>query len=198
MEHEAEEGRVMNAGERTPRKKRPPPERRYPAKSRAVKKLYKDPVYRARRLIVLQRATKAQQEKKAYRLNVPDGWTRGQAEMQCVYDGIRADLIMDKMKAEGMIEDTKPGDFEVIEVEVAGNKIEVRVPKTEAGMAEAALRQAIIGAISPLTARGGNQLGYIRTVLEWTKKKPATDINQNLSSEEWLEAALKDNEESDD
>jgi hypothetical protein len=67
-----------------------------------------------------------------------------------------------------------------------------KVPLTEAGMAEAALREAVIGALSPLTY-SKDKLGHIRTVLEYTKKKPATDSNVNLSSEEWLEAALKDN-----
>jgi hypothetical protein len=126
------------------------------------------------------------------RLGIPDGWTRDRADMQRVYDGIRADLIIDKMKAEGMVDETKPGDFELIVVEVAGKPIEVRVPKTEAGMAEAALREAVIGALSPLT-HSKEKPTYIRTVLEWTKAKPAQTSNVNLNSEDWLDAALKDN-----
>jgi hypothetical protein len=105
--------------------------------------------------------------------------------MQRVYDGIKADLLMDRMKAEGMIEQTKPGDFETITVEVAGKPVEVRVPKTEAGMAEAALREAVIGALSPLTYQK-DKLGHIRTVLEWTKPKPAQTSNVNVNSEDWL------------
>jgi hypothetical protein len=117
------------------------------------------------------------------RLGIPDGWTRDRADMQRVYDGIRA---------EGMAAETKPGDFELIVVEVAGKPIEVRVPKTEAGMAEAALREAVIGALSPLT-HSKEKPTYIRTVLEWTKAKPAQTSNVNLNSEDWLDAALKDN-----
>jgi len=109
-----------------------------------------------------------------------------------VYDGIKADLIIDQMKAKGMVDETKPGAFEVTTVESNGMSYEVRIPKTEEGMAEAALREAVIGAISPLT-QAANRVSYIRTVLEWTKKKPATDSNVNLKSEEWLEAALRDN-----
>jgi len=126
------------------------------------------------------------------RIGVPDGWNRYRADAQRVYDGIRADLIIDQMKAKGMVDETKPGAFEVMTVENNGLKHEVRIPKTEEGMAEAALREAVIGAISPLT-HAASKVSYIRTVLEWTKKKPATDSNVSLKSEEWLEAALKDN-----
>jgi hypothetical protein len=99
------------------------------------------------------------------------------------------------MKAEGMIDGTKPDDYETCVVKVAGKDMLVRVPKTEAAMAEEALRQAVIGASVPLT-HSKNHLGYIRTVLEWTKPKPASTSNVNLNSEEWLEAALKDNADS--
>ncbi|MBR1173892.1 hypothetical protein JQ617_08000 [Bradyrhizobium sp. KB893862 SZCCT0404] len=153
----------------------------------------KDPVLKARKAIQCAINTEARTEAGQSRARVPNGWTRVQVDVQEVYDGIRADLIMDRMKAEGMIDQTQPGDFETVTVEVNGLPVEVRVPKTEAGMAQAALREAIIGAISPLTPRK-DQVAYIRTVLEWTKKKPATDSNVNLKSEEWLEAALKDND----
>jgi hypothetical protein len=182
---------VAKKGARRPRKKQPRKTRRYPAKSRAVKKLHEDPVFKARRLMALDRARRNRTT--PARLGVPDGWSRGQADMQRVYDGIKADLIIDRMKAEGMVDETKPGDFEVLLVEYNGKPMEVRIPKTEAGMAEAALREAVIGAISPLT-HAASKVSYIRTVLEWTKKKPATDSNVNLSSEEWLDAALKDND----
>ncbi len=167
-----------------------------PAQSRAMKVLYKNPVEKARILMRLDRAReirKAALDGTPPRLGVPAGWTREQAEMQRVYDGIKADLLIDRMKAEGMIPETPTSDFEVIFVEVAGNRTELRVPKTEAAMAEAALREAMIGAMSPLT-HANNRVPFIRTVLEWTKKKPATDINQNVTSEDWLEAALKDND----
>jgi hypothetical protein len=117
--------------------------------------------------------------------------------MQRVYDGLRADLLIDRMKAKGMVDETKPGDFEILIVEVAGKPVEVRVPKTEAAMAEAALREAVIGALSPLTHSAAKPT-YIRTVLEWTKAKPASTSNVNLGSEEWLEVALKDNTDSGD
>jgi len=70
--------------------------------------------------------------------------------------------------------------------------VEVRVPKTEAGMAEAALREAVIGALSPLT-HSNSKPTYIRTVLEWTKPKPAQTSNVNVNTEDWLAEALKDN-----
>ena len=54
--------------------------------------------------------------------------------MQRVYDGLRADLLLDRMKAEGMVDETKPGDFEVVIVKVGDKDVEVRVPKTEQGI----------------------------------------------------------------
>jgi hypothetical protein len=163
---------------------------RLAVKRRAIKKAQANPEYRKKNLAALAKARAAR--KGPPRLGVPDGWTRGTAEMQRVYDGLRADLLMDRMKAEGMIEQTKPGDFEVIIIEVAGKPVEVRVPKTEAGMAEAALREAVIGALSPLTYQK-DKLGHIRTVLEWTKPKPAATSNVNVNTEDWLAAALEDN-----
>lgn len=182
--------------QRKPRKKLPPklPPLRHAARSRIVKALHKDPEYRAKNLAALEKAWAARRRNGPARTGVPDGWTRGQADMQRVYDGLKADLLMDRMKAEGMIDDTKPGDFEIVTVKVAGKDVEVRVPKTEAGIAEAALREAIVGALSPLT-HASSRISYIRTALEWTKPKPASTSNVNLNSEEWLEAALKDNEQ---
>jgi hypothetical protein len=164
-----------------------------PPKSRKRQQRYKDPVTYARACMKMAKARKERDRLGGpARLGVPDGWTRAKAELQRVYDGIRADLLMDRMKAEGMIEQTKPGDFEIVKVKVGEKEVEIRVPLTEAGMAEAALREAVIGALSPMTY-SKDKLGHIRTVLEYTKKKPATDSNVNLSSEEWLDAALKDN-----
>jgi hypothetical protein len=189
---------VKNKGGR-PRKKvrkqrlKQPPKlsrRKHRIRSRAAKEAVKDPEVYAKCVANLAKARAAR--KGPPRLGVPDGWTRERADVQRVYDGIRADYLIDKMKAEGMVDETKPGDFEVLYVEVAGKQVEVRVPKTEAGMAEAALREAVIGALSPLT-HGNNKPTYIRTVLEWTKPKPAQTSNVNLNSEDWLAAALEDN-----
>jgi hypothetical protein len=163
---------------------------RLAVKRRAALKAHANPEFRKKNLAALAKATAAR--KGPSRLGVPDGWTRGQADMQRVYDGIKADLLIDRMKAEGMVDETKPGDFEIVLVEYAGKMVEVRVPKTEAGMAEAALREAVIGALSPLT-HSNSKPTYIRTVLEWTKPKPATTSNVNVSQEDWLAAALQDN-----
>ena len=200
-EAKEEEVTPKNKGGRPKRKifrtKRPPKSsrRKFRVRSKAAKKSYEDPdrLERARQHIIKARLAR----KGSPRLGTPDGWTRGEADMQRVYDGLRADLLIDRMKAEGMVDETKPGDFEIVIVKVGDKDVEVKVPKTEAGMAEAALREACIGALSPLTY-AKDKLGHIRTVLEYTKKKPATDSNVNLSSEEWLEAALKDNTDSGD
>lgn len=193
-----ETGEVKNKGGR-PRKgtraKRakkvsPLSRRKLAVARRAAKKAFEDPAHYARQLQIMAKARRAR--KGSPRLGIPDGWTRERAEMQRMYDGIRADLLIDRMKAEGMVEQTKAGDFEIIEVEHGGKKIEVRIPKSESAIAEAALREAVIGALSPLTWTK-DKLGYIRTALEYTKAKPAQTINQNHSAEDWLADALKDN-----
>jgi hypothetical protein len=82
--------------QRKPRAKQPPklPPLRHQARSRIVKALHKDPEYRAKNLASLEKARAALKRKgNTPRLGVPDGWTRGQADMQRVYDGLRADLI---------------------------------------------------------------------------------------------------------
>jgi len=157
----------------------------------------RDPEFRKRLRLRSRRNAASRVAKKLTRIGVPSGWTRDRADMQRVYDGIKADLLLDKMKAEGMVDETKPGDFEVLYVEVGGKKVEVRVPKTKAGMAEAALREAVIGALSPLTHASAKPT-YIKTVLDWTMAKPAQTSHVNLNSEDWLAAALKDNSTYDD
>jgi hypothetical protein len=190
-------GEVKNKGgrprKRYKRKKQPPKlsRRKLAVARRAQKKRYEDPEQYDRSIEILAKARRARSPD--VRLGVPDGWTRETADMQRVRDGLQADLLMDRMKAEGMIDDTKPDDFEVVTIQVNGKDMQVRLPKTEAGMAEAALREALIGALSPLTY-SKDKLGMIRTVLEYTKKKPATDSNVNLNAEEWLDAALKEND----
>ena len=166
---------------------------RFEARSRIAKAVAARPEVRKKKLAALKKANEANRARRSQpRLGVPDGWTRVKAEMQRVYDGIRADLLIDRMEAEGMVDATKPEDFEVMIVEVAGKPFEVRVPKTEDGMARAALREAVIGALSPLTHAAAKPT-YIRTVLEWTKPKPAQTSNVNVNTEDWLDAALKDN-----
>jgi hypothetical protein len=195
MDETQEEEKVKSKGGRPPKRykrtKRPPKlsRRKHRKVSLAVKKSYEDPARLERARINMVKTRAARQ---GVRLGVPDGWTKGTADMQRVYDGLRADLLIDRMKEEGMVDETKPGDFEIVTVKIGDKDVQVKVPLTEAGMAEAALREAVIGALSPLTY-SKDKLGHIRTVLEYTKKKPATDSNLNVNSEEWLDAALKDN-----
>lgn len=163
---------------------------RLAVRRRAHKKLMADPAYRKMKR---ENMLKARAQRRVLsRVGVPDGWTYEQVEMQRVYDGLRVDLLLDRMIETGMINPTKPDDFERIVVEVHGKPVEVLVPITDEGRANAALREAMIGAVSPLTHSQG-RINYIRTVLEWTKAKPAQTSNVNLNSEDWLDAALKDN-----
>lgn len=202
MEAKEEEGvKPKNKGGRPPKSKRKPrrsvPPKRSPImtrinRARAKARHKANPKLRKQLREKSRKGVAARKAKNSTRIGIPDGWTRDRVTMQRVYDGIKADLLIDKMKAEGMVDETKPGDFEVVKVLMDGQLVEVRIPKTEAGMAEAALREVVIGALSPLT-RADSKLGYARTVLEWTKPKPAATSNVNVNSEDWLAAALQDN-----
>lgn len=183
---------------RKERKRRPPTvtdKDRARHRKRYFKARFDNPDYKARNAAQLAeaRAKRAEEPERYSRLGVPDGWTREQADIQREFDRAKADLIMNRMIEEGMVEPIKPEDYEKVVVIVNGKETEVLVPITDEGKATLALREATIAAISPLT-HADKRLGAIRTVLEWTKPKPAQTSNVNLNkSEDWLAAALKDN-----
>jgi hypothetical protein len=184
---------------RKPRPKRQPKENalRHAVRSRAAKKGYNTPERRRARKQLMQKVTAIRVAKRQNRTGVPDGWTIGTASMQRVYDGIKADLLIDRMIETGMIEKPTLTDYERVSVLMNGEMVDVLVPLTDEGKAHAALREAMIGAVSPLT-HANNKVAYIRTVLEWSKPKPAQTSNVNLNSEDWLAEALKDNAPTND
>ena len=207
QEEESQELKPKNKGGR-PRKPKRKPRKRLPPKiknplqhkrrSEASKRSWATQLAKNPNLIEERRAQckKWNAERKgAPRLGVPDGWTKIKAGIQRVLDGCRADLIIDRMREKGMIDPVSLSDFERVTVIVDGKPTEVLVPASDDAKAQAALREAMIGAISPLT-NANVRPTYIRTVLEWTKAKPAQKTDLNITkSEDWLEAALKDNSE---
>lgn len=67
---------------------------------------------------------------------------------------------------------------------------------TEEQMARAALTEAFAIVMSPM-GDGKERLAAIRTVLEWTKAKPATKTDLKLSTaEKWLEEVVVDHQRS--
>lgn len=170
---------------------------RHSVLSRAAKKRCQDPEFRRKNLEALKRAREARKKNGPPRLGVPDGWTRETASAQRIKDAERAEAIIAKLIEQGMVDAINPDEYEKIVVKVGDKEHTVLVPKTDDAKAVTALREAMVHAISPLTG-AKERPAYVRMVLDFTKKKPATDSNVNVGAEDWLTNALKDNAQTND
>lgn len=198
--------RKVGRPRKNPRKerKRAPPTVTNPDRARHRRryftKRFENPEYREQNKQQLKKMKdlREAEPERFSRLGVPDGWTREQANIQREYDRVKADVIYNKMVEHGMADPIKEEDYEKVIVKVNGKDTEVLVPISDNGKAALALREATVAAISPLT-HADKRIAAIRTVLEWTKPKPAQTTNMNLNkSEDWLAAALQDNTNSND
>jgi hypothetical protein len=108
-----------------------------------------------------------------FRTGVPDGMRREEADAIWVKAREKASWIMDELEKEGVVQ------------------FSADVP--EDVMARDALREAFAMAMGPAPHTSKDKLTAIRTVLEWTKAKPATKTDLRLNSAEaWLEQVVKD------
>jgi hypothetical protein len=108
------------------------------------------------------------------RTGVPTGYTKATVAPLLAEAGLRADRFIQKMKDEEII----PAD-------------DVVVPGSDEAKAEAALREAYVMAIGPFDRQ--SKLAACRTVLEWTRAKPASKASISVnSSEDWLAAIHAD------
>lgn len=148
------------------------------AMSAALKKCWQDPEFRERMKLRDERRSammKAYPEK-FFRRGVPDGMRKREADAKWSEARILADKAVNKMIEEGMI-DLPPQA--------------VIVPDSDEAKADAALREACTMALGPSEQRV--KIAAIRTVLEFTKKKPAQqqDVNLNDASN-WLRQVAED------
>jgi len=97
--------------------------------------------------------------------------TRGQAEPLWQQAREKADILMDYFEREGMME------------------FDPDIPEEE--MARACLREALVLALSPLRNEQV-KMSALRTVLAYTKPKPATKSEINLLDNAWWQEVLKD------
>jgi hypothetical protein len=106
------------------------------------------------------------------RTRVPDGMRRRDAVPLWEEAKKKADWVMKQLEEEGLL----PA---------------VEVPDSDEGKAQVALHETCVLAFGPGEVR--NKLQALRTVLEYTKVKPVTKIDQRVSSAEaFLQTALDD------
>lgn len=135
---------------------------------------------------------------KGGRVGVPDGMRKAEALVAWKRAEERAEELFTQMIDNGIVKDVSTDDFEEVTVEVPvgtegeTTEITVKVPKTDAGMAATALKRVMVEALSPLSNQAG-RLAALRTVLEYTKQKPASkqDLTVN-KAEDWLAMVAAD------
>lgn len=145
--------------------------RKCPAQSEALKRAWQDPV----------KAERMRIKKRGSRLGVPDG--------------IRKKDVLplwEKAKSLGRKFIELMEDHDLVE--------KTPIPGSEAEMAKAALEEAFVRAVGPMTD-AKTRAQYLRLVLEFTKAKPESKTKLTLDkSEEWLaalEADMKNGSHSD-
>jgi hypothetical protein len=137
--------------------------------SERLKKLWATPEFREK---MKQRdqarvAAAKRHPTKFSRYGVPDGMRRAEATLAWTRANELADRFIAVLKRNGEIPDRQQ---EVVLAHAAGS--DILIPTTEAGMAEAALREAFVLAVGPSTPVIKAQA--INTVLTYTRAKPAT------------------------
>lgn len=195
---------------RPPRKKRrrsPRPSKtggrvKHPNASAHFKALWADPVWREKTLAAhrVANARRKLEPHKNYRRGVPDGMRKAEADALWAKARARAEELHQIMVVNG---EAVPIVTETVDVEIhddAGNVVNtvpVQVPVSDEAKGSAALREAFVMLMCPV-GRHQDRLAAARTVLEYTKPKPATkqDIRLN-NAEAWLEQVVQDTIEDD-
>jgi hypothetical protein len=144
------------------------PKRKNPNAALAMKAMWASPEGRAR--MDARDASVAEQRKadpqKFSRFNIPNGMTKATVAPLVAKANRQADRFIQKMKDEGVLP-------------------EVLVPDSDEARSEAALKEACVIALSPGEKQA--KMAAIRTVLEWTRAKPASKSSININtSEDWL------------
>ena len=132
-----------------------------PSHSEAMKAKWLEPGYRAK---MAERDNRREQLRKAdpgrfSRLGVPNGMRKEEAVKLWNVAEKQADKIIQTLKAEGVLPET-----------AAAAQSTVPVPDTEAGMAEAVLREALKLALGPTGTRA--KLSALDIILKYTRLPP--------------------------
>jgi hypothetical protein len=144
--------------------------------SAALKKCWQDPEFRERMKLRDERRStlmKAYPER-FFRRGVPDGMRKREADPLWAQARILADKAVAKMIEDGLVE------FSAADV-----------PDTDEEIAKAALKEACVLALGP--SEGRVKIAALKTVLEFTKKKPAQTQDVNLNdATAWLKSVAED------
>lgn len=150
--------------------------RKISAASAALKKCWQDPEFRERMALRDARRSalmKAYPER-FFRRGVPDGMRKREADAAWSEARILADKAVSKMIEEGMVE-FDPNS----------------VPDSDDEIAKRALKEACVLALGPSEQRV--KIAALKTVLEFTKKKPAQTQDVNLNdATNWLKQVAED------
>lgn len=185
------------SSQRPPRKKSPRNKgTKKPGVSLSLKQKWQDPEFRERmRLRDVARIEAARKSpEKFWRRGVPDGMRKRDADAMWMRAGELADRFIKIMKDQGELPD------EIVQVDVhddsgtVTNTVDVTVPTTDIGKAEAALREAFVLAVGPSTQQ--IKIQAINTVLNFTKSKPESKSKLTLNkAEDFLDEIMKPDDE---
>lgn len=145
---------------------------RKPAAGARLRELWKTPEFRERMRLrnEWREVLRKQDPERFSRAGVPDGMRRRHAVKARADASAAAERFIKRMQDDDMLPVPAPG--------------------SEEEMAQTALKEAYTMAVMPIAFK--DKLAAIRTVLEYTKSKPATSQKIALSSDEWLEAAVQE------
>lgn len=153
-----------------------------------MKELWQTPEFREKMRLRNEKiaADRKANPAKYSRTGVPDGMRRAQAEPLWARARELADRFINIMKEQGEL----PED-EVVLLQDGEDVTEVRVPNSDTGKAEAALREAFVLAVGPSDQK--IKIQAINTVLNFTKSKPESRSKLTLNkAEDFLDAIEND------
>jgi hypothetical protein len=151
--------------------------------SNKLKELWQTPEFREKMRLRTERmlADRKANPAKYSRYGVPDGMRRAQAEPLWARARQLADRFIQIMKDKGELPDLDDADIYDL----------VEVPDSDAGKAEAALKEAFVLAIGPSDQK--IKIQAINTVLNFTKSKPESRSKLTLNkAEDFLDAIADD------
>jgi hypothetical protein len=144
-----------------------------------MKALHADPVFRAN--VAAARARRSEDiksdRKKFTRLGIPSGMRRYDADEAWFQARAQAKHLIRMLENNGELRPDK-----------------LIIPDSDEALAKAALHEAAVLALGPTDNK--TKLAAVNTVLAYTKQKPVTKIDTNLSANDWLKEAVAANKAS--
>jgi hypothetical protein len=156
-----------------------------PDQSKRMKALWEDPDFREQHAAALSASHKSDPTKHS-RAGVPTGHTR--ETVAPLWERARelADRFIQIMKDKGELP-----EYEFVDVSADGDTHTVKVPTSDTGKAEAALKEAFVLAVGPSDQK--IKIQAINTILNFTKSKPESKSKLTLNkAEDFLDSIMTD------